>query len=826
MYRVRSAKTPLIFLAMVVTLVASAIFQICSYRNARRMEEIGSRDAHVRDVLTALAALKSTRQNALISRNGYLLTGESRDLQLYRSAAARMPDLLEQVRALTAEDPAQAELARRLRPLIEGESAELALGLHARRQQKRPGTEAGPGAEPDQGRADQIRRLLDQMTDQEQQIRADCLAQTHAAASAQAHSLIAASIYRVFVLLAGCALILHQQKRQSRAEQLCRQSEEFFRNAFDHAATGMALADQSGRWLKVNRALCELLGYAEVELLQIASCSITNPEDLEKERAAVEELRTGRVDSHQLEMRYIHKGGHVVWALVTRSLVRDEHRRPQTFISQIQDLTERKRAEDRLRHQSQHDALTGLPNRLLLDERIRRGIERANHDPDFRLAVLFLDLDGFKLINDSLGHAAGDELLITVAERLRQCVRSGDLVGGNGRCGAAGDDSGSSPGYTVARLAGDEFTVLLEGFRTPGDAERVAERILRELGKPVPIGEQQIRAAASIGIVHASGRRYTAPSQLLADADAALYKAKAAGRGRYEVFDADAQQSALERLRMAGELRHALEQQQFVLHYQPVVSLVDRHVAGFEALLRWQHPERGLLVPEQFIDLAEESGLIVPLGNWVLQEAGRQLAKWRQERQRLRPLQSQPRMAATAAHADTFMIVGLSPKQLVDQGLVQRVRDLQQLHALGDGWLRVTIAEPVLMQNAEGVNGILRELRSAGARAWVRNFGSGVTSLGCMRSTALDGLKIDARVVGSAAGRRDSAAVVHSVLELARNLRLQVVADGLETSEQVAMLQAMGCDLGQGSYFGTPMTAIEAAKLLEAWSPAIPARSA
>lgn len=824
MYRVRSAKIPLIVLAMVVTLVASAIFQIYSYRNAKRVEEIGSRDAHVRDVLTALAALKSARQEALIGQNGYLLTGESRELQLYRSAAARMPDLLEQVRALTAEDPAQVELARRLQSLVETESLDLTRGLHSTRQQKGPGTGCDPGAELDPTRADQIPRILDRMTDWEQQVRADCLAQTQAAAATQAHSLIAASIYRVFVLLSGCTLILHQQKRQWRAEQLCRQSEEFFRNALDHAATGMVLADQSGRWLKVNRALCELLGYSEEELLRIASCSITQAEDLERERAAVEELRAGRSESHQLEMRYIHKGGHTVWALVTMSLVRDEHGRPQTLISQIQDHTERKRAEDRLRHQSQHDALTGLPNRLLLDERIRRGIERAHHDPDFRLAMLFLDLDGFKLINDSLGHAAGDELLITVAQRLRQCVRSGDLIEWNGSGSAAEDDSGIGTGHTVARLAGDEFTILLEGFRAPDDAERVAERILQEFGRPVEIGGQQIRAAASIGIVHASGPRYTAPSQLLADADAALYKAKAAGRGRYAVFDADAQQSALERLRMAGELRRALEHEQFVLHYQPIVSLLDRHVAGFEVLLRWQHPERGLLASEQFIDLAEESGLIVPLGNWVLQEAGRQLGEWTQQRQR--PFHLQPEIAATTARADTFMIVGLSPKQLVDQGLVQRVRDLQQLHALGDGWLRVTIAEPVLMQNPDGVNGILKELKSAGARAWVRNFGSGVTSLGCMRSNALDGLKIDARVVGSTAGRRDSAAVVHSVLELARNLRLQVVADGLETAEQVTMLQAMGCDLGQGSYFGPPLTATEAGISLDACSPKIPARPA
>jgi len=788
------------------------------------MEQIGSRDAHVRDVLSALQALRAALQDAAIGRDGRVVGGV-RELELYRDAASRVPALLAQVCALTADDPAQAEYARQLLNLSQRELEDLKSGVH------NPSVEASGGGAarlPTSDETHQLRRVIDQMIQAEQEARAECLAQTRAAASAQAHSLIAASVYRVFVLLAGCTLILHQQARQRRTERLCRQNEEFFRNAFDHAATGMALADEAGRWMKANRALCELVGYAEAELLQIASRSITPPEDLEKAQAAAEELRAGRTDRHQLEMRYIHKDGRTVWALVTTSLVRDENGRPQTFISQIQDVTERRRAEDRLRHLSLHDVLTGLPNRLLLDERLRRGIERANQDPDFRLAVLFLDLDRFKVINDSLGHAAGDKLLVTVAERLRGCVRGGDLVSGNASAVAASDEGGSGPGHTVARLAGDEFTIVLEQFRAHDQVQQVAERILRELDRPVEIDGQQIRASASIGIVHAAGRHYTAPAQLLADADAALYKAKAAGRGRYAVFDADAQQSAFDRVRLTEELQQAIEHGQFVLHYQPIVSLLDGQVAGFETMLRWEHPQRGLLLPEQFLDLAEETGLSVPLGDWVLQQASRQLADWKQLHQWRRPFPVQPSIPAIAGDADLFMIVALSRKQLVDRGLVDRVRALQEQRqdALGVGWLRVAIAEPVLMTNPEAVNGILTELRSAGVRVWVDNFGSGVTSLGCMRSTALDGLKIDGRVVGSAAGRRDCAAVVYSVLELARNLRLQVVADGLETAEQVMMLQAMGCDLGQGSYFGLPLAASEAEKMVEARSSAVPSLSA
>ncbi|HEY2587340.1 MAG TPA: diguanylate cyclase [Tepidisphaeraceae bacterium] len=545
---------------MALTLAISALFQIHSYCSARRMGEIGRRDAHVRDVLADLVMLRTAVQDAVIGQSGYLLKGEPEDLQLYRRAAVRVPELLAEVRELTADDPVEAKYVRGLVPDVERQLEDLKKGLDVPRQLGAGAASVGAGidAEPDLRLKDQIRPVIDQMIAQQQQVHAACLAETQAASSAQARSLLFASFYRVFVLLAGCTLILRQQARQRQAEQLCRQSEAFFRNAFDHAATGMALADPSGRWVKVNGALCEMLGYAADELLRTTAASIMNPQDLEKERTAVEELNAGRVDGSQMETRFIHKDGHTVWALVTQSLVRDERGRPQTFIAQIQDITERKQAEDRLRHQSLHDALTGLPNRLLLNERIQRGLERANQDPDYRLAVLFLDLDGFKRINDSLGHAAGDELLTTVAERLRQCVRGGDSVADRaGEDGFAGTARGA--GNTAARLAGDEFTVLLDGLRTPADAERVAERILRELAKPVTLGGRPIRTGASIGIVYGDGRRYTSAPQLLADADTALYQAKAAGRGRYVVFDADEQQqSTLASLPLASNLRPAI----------------------------------------------------------------------------------------------------------------------------------------------------------------------------------------------------------------------------------------------------------------------------
>jgi diguanylate cyclase (GGDEF)-like protein/PAS domain S-box-containing protein len=533
--RIKSAKVGSVVLVMGLIMAASAVFQIATYRNATRMEEIAARDAHVRDVLASVAALRSALQDTVIGQSGYLLTGQSQELQMYRSAAASVPELLERVRSLASDDAEQAASAKVLMPAIQKKLENLRQGLPL------PGHHVGEAATgtPDDAGTDaqltrQIRQVLDQMTAREQQLRAQCLAETKAAASGQSALLVSASVYRVFVLVAGCVLILRQQARQRRTERHCRQSEELFRNAFDHTTTGMALSDHTGRWVKVNRALCEMVGYGEQELLRLGIRSVSDPQHPDPEGAPAQ----------QRERRFIHRDGRTVWALVTSSMVRSEDGRPQTYISHIQDITEQRRAEERLRHLSLHDALTGLPNRRLLIERIQRGIERAKQEPGYRLAVLFLDLDQFKLINDSLGHAAGDRLLVAVAECLSRCVRAGDSV-------VAGGSGGD--GHTVARLAGDEFTVVLEGLRAPTDAQTVAGRILRELERPVDFGGRQIRAAASIGIVYGDARQYSSARELLADADTALYKAKAAGRGQFAVFDPDMPPTAPARPSLAEE---------------------------------------------------------------------------------------------------------------------------------------------------------------------------------------------------------------------------------------------------------------------------------
>ena len=538
MNRIKSAKSSSVVLAIAMILAASAVFQILSFRNSRHVEDIARRDAHVRDVLTNLAGLRSALQDAVIGHSGYLLTGSQQDFQVYRSATVRVPELLGQIQALTSDDPVESASTGVLQSAVEAELENLARVV---RRTELGAAVSEPGVGTGTQLTGQIRQVLDQMTAQEQRLRSKYLADTQSAAAAQSHLLVAAGIYRVFVLVGGCTLILRQQARQRRTEQHCRQSEELFRNAFDHTATGMALSDESGRWVKVNRALCQMLGYRQDELLRGGPQSVCHAEDLETGEIAAATLGN---DSQQ-EKRFVHRDGRIVWALVTHSVVRSDDGRTQTFISHIQDITERRRAEEQLRHLSLHDALTGLPNRRLLVERIQRGIERARLDPGHGLAVLFLDLDRFKLINDSLGHAAGDRLLIAVAERLSRCVRAGDVVAGGGE------------GHTVARLAGDEFTVLLEGLRSPADAQAVAGRILRELETPVEFCGREIRAAASIGIVHGDARQYSSARELLADADAALYRAKALGRGQYAVFGSEVPASVTESSNTGVE--HAVE---------------------------------------------------------------------------------------------------------------------------------------------------------------------------------------------------------------------------------------------------------------------------
>ncbi|HXE51931.1 MAG TPA: EAL domain-containing protein [Tepidisphaeraceae bacterium] len=448
----------------------------------------------------------------------------------------------------------------------------------------------------------------------------------------------------------------------------------------------------------------------------------------------------------------------------------------------FRDLTREKQAEQKMAqaadqhlHDALHDPLTGLPNRTLFTQRVDNCIKKSHEQPNFRFAILFLDLDRFKIVNDSLGHAVGDELLMTIAAKLQHCVR------GQGRPGR--NDS-------VARLGGDEFTILLEDIKDPADAIQVAERIQQALSLPLRLQGHDIYTTASIGVVN-SVDGYDNGKDLLRDADAAMYRAKASGKARHVVFDGTMHDAAMQRLRLESDLRRAAERGELVLHYQPVVELNSRELVGFEALIRWERDGK-LVSPADFITIAEDTGLIVPIGIWVLEEACRQLRVWR---------------AANSHLPNLSISVNVSRRQFADQNLVECIRKVLQATRIPATSLNLEITESLIMQDTQSAMTALQQIRELGVGIHMDDFGTGYSSLSCLHRFPLDGLKIDRAFVHNFAERRDSAAVIHAIVSLAHNLNMKVIAEGLETPEQVAFLQAMDCDHGQGYLFGRPLTA-------------------
>jgi diguanylate cyclase (GGDEF)-like protein len=445
-----------------------------------------------------------------------------------------------------------------------------------------------------------------------------------------------------------------------------------------------------------------------------------------------------------------------------------EHRVAERTTELEKEVAERRQIEEQLRHNAFHDGLTDLANRALFTDHLQLALARAKRHDDYQFAVLFLDLDRFKVINDSLGHVVGDKLLVGIARRLETAMRPGD---------------------TVSRLGGDEFTILLDDLGDAGEAEAVAGRLLRELAMPYNLGGHEVFISVSIGVA-LSATGYQRPEEILRDADTAMYRAKQLGKARYEVFDQTMHTRAMARLEMERDLRRSVERRELFLQYQPIVSLGTGAVRGFEALVRWRHPERGVIPPAKFIPVAEETGMIIPIGLWVLGEACRQIRRW----QGLCP-----------ADEPLTINVNLSGKQFMQPDLLEQIEAVLRETGLDPRSLKLEITESVVMENIETATRTLERLRALGVELSIDDFGTGYSSLSYLQRFPVSTLKIDRSFVSRMTESEGTAEIVRTIMKLAQNLGMGVVAEGVETERQREQLKALECEFGQGYYFARPM---------------------
>ena len=557
-----------------------------------------------------------------------------------------------------------------------------------------------------------------------------------------------------------------------------RQAEADLVTFFNNTPELLCIATRDGWLRRVNPAWQRLLGYTEEELLGQPFVRFIHPDDVASTNVRVDEVAAGQ-SVHGFENRWRCKDGTYRW--LSWSSVTDDSQSDSVY-AVAHDITDRKATESSLRqaqaelqHDARHDRLTDLPNRAALNERLAALIAGVKAEPQRPFGLLFLDFDHFKVINDSLGHPVGDLLLQEIASRLRSCTTS-----------LSQDRPASAP--MAARLGGDEFVLLVEGVAQVDELLSLADHLQDELKRVYRLDGHEVFTSASIGIALGTAD-YDEPGAIIRDADTAMYHAKFSGRSRHAVFDQAMHGKAKHRLDLEIDLRKALDREQLSLVFQPLLSMETGRITGLEALLRWNHPTRGLVSPVDFVPVAEEAGLIVLMGRWVLQNATHQLTKWRRRFPQL----------------DLAMSVNVARRQLAEPALPEHIRDILRDNGIPPHALKLEITESAVMEHQSMTIPALTRLKELGVGLWLDDFGTGYSSLSCLHTFPIAGLKIDRSFISNMRERRDFAAVVQAIVTLAHNMRMDVIAEGVESADQIAQLQALDCSFAQGYYFARPM---------------------
>lgn len=561
--------------------------------------------------------------------------------------------------------------------------------------------------------------------------------------------------------------VTHDITERLAAQAALDASEARFLATFNQAAVGLAHATTDGRWLRCNRKLSQIIGYSEEELLNMTVQEMIHPDDLSTTLELIRRTLTGELSDYSSQKRYPHKDGGYIWVSVCVSLARGMGGAPDYFIVGIEDISAQKRMEEDLIHLAHHDALTNLPNRTLLHDRLSQAIVYANRSGR-HVAAMLIDLDRFKNINDSLGHDAGDRVIVETGRRLCCNTRDGD---------------------TVARLGGDEFVVILADVAREEDVAVLAQQILEGMMEPMLVSGEKLYLSGSIGIslFPKDGRD---GQNLLQNADTAMYQSKACGGNTFQFYAQEMNALTLERLKLEARLRQALEQHEFVLHYQPQVDIASGVIVGVEALIRWQPPGQALVPPNDFIPIAEETGLIVQIGEWVLRTACAQQSAWRR-----------------AGSPVIRMAVNLSARQFRQNDIVKMVSQVLHETDCSAASLELEITESVIMENVEAATETLRELSEMGVHLSIDDFGTGYSSLSYLKRFPIHTLKIDRSFIMDISDHKDDAAIAKAIILLAHSMNLRVIAEGVETKKQLDFLEEHGCNQMQGYLFSPPLPA-------------------